>query len=196
MDAAAAFLASLEESKITTLQDAAKKPPIEILPPGMASLYGPNPGQSGQKKPGLALQQSSKPLLLEASASTTESVPASSDSNILPSTESGPSQNSAEVHAPTPISESASATNDSVAPPQSGPDPSASLVTESSDHGPPSNHDNVENQDQSAPIESVAQSNGAEGSVPLAPGTTVVAPDVARQQGTGVRAELSMIDFT
>ncbi|EPS66148.1 hypothetical protein M569_08629, partial [Genlisea aurea] len=43
-DAAAAFLASLEESKITSLQDAAKKPPIEILPPGMATLYGPNPG--------------------------------------------------------------------------------------------------------------------------------------------------------
>ncbi|MCL7038604.1 hypothetical protein MKW94_029574, partial [Papaver nudicaule] len=37
-DAAAAFLASLEEPKLTSLAEAGKKPPIEILPPGMASL--------------------------------------------------------------------------------------------------------------------------------------------------------------
>ncbi|CAA3012728.1 Hypothetical predicted protein [Olea europaea subsp. europaea] len=37
---------SLEESKLIGLQDAAKKPIIEILPLGMALLYGPNPGQS------------------------------------------------------------------------------------------------------------------------------------------------------
>ncbi|KAK6159700.1 hypothetical protein DH2020_003081 [Rehmannia glutinosa] len=49
MDAATAFLASLEESKITSLQDSAKKPPIEILPPGMASLYGPNPVSPSEK---------------------------------------------------------------------------------------------------------------------------------------------------
>ncbi|KAF3339575.1 WD repeat-containing protein 3 [Carex littledalei] len=40
-DAAAAFLASLEDPKFTTLGEAAKKPPIEILPPGMASLSAP-----------------------------------------------------------------------------------------------------------------------------------------------------------
>ncbi|KAK1276991.1 hypothetical protein QJS04_geneDACA011030 [Acorus gramineus] len=40
-DAAAAFLASLEEPKLTSLAEAAKKPPIEILPPGMASLSAP-----------------------------------------------------------------------------------------------------------------------------------------------------------
>lgn len=40
-DAAAAFLASLEDPKLTTLGEAAKKPPIEILPPGMASLSAP-----------------------------------------------------------------------------------------------------------------------------------------------------------
>ncbi|KAJ4787949.1 Transducin/WD40 repeat-like superfamily protein [Rhynchospora pubera] len=40
-DAAAAFLASLEDPKLTTLGEAAKKPPIEILPPGMASLTAP-----------------------------------------------------------------------------------------------------------------------------------------------------------
>lgn len=65
-DAASAFLASLEEGKFTSLSDAAKKPPIEILPPGMMS-----PSLASiQKKPapGLqaALQQPSKPLQLEA----------------------------------------------------------------------------------------------------------------------------------
>ncbi|XP_008791407.2 uncharacterized protein LOC103708316 isoform X2 [Phoenix dactylifera] len=40
-DAAAAFLASLEETKLTSLGEAGKKPPIEILPPGMASLSAP-----------------------------------------------------------------------------------------------------------------------------------------------------------
>ncbi|XP_042450352.1 uncharacterized protein LOC122035050 isoform X1 [Zingiber officinale] len=40
-DAAAAFLASLEDPKFTSLSDAVKKPPIEILPPGMASLSAP-----------------------------------------------------------------------------------------------------------------------------------------------------------
>ncbi|XP_038981274.1 LOW QUALITY PROTEIN: uncharacterized protein LOC103713325 [Phoenix dactylifera] len=40
-DAAAAFLASLEDTKLTSLGEAGKKPPIEILPPGMASLSAP-----------------------------------------------------------------------------------------------------------------------------------------------------------
>ncbi|RWW16888.1 hypothetical protein GW17_00019206 [Ensete ventricosum] len=40
-DAAAAFLASLEDPKFTSLAEAGKKPPIEILPPGMASLSAP-----------------------------------------------------------------------------------------------------------------------------------------------------------
>lgn len=76
MDAAAAFLASLEESKITNLQDSAKKPPVEILPPGMTSLYGPNPGS---KKPGLALhtlqKQVGNQLLLEGPTKTPQSAP-------------------------------------------------------------------------------------------------------------------------
>ena len=66
-DAAAAFFASLEEPKLTTLADASKKPPIEILPPGVPTLSSsilapkkPTPGAQG------ALQQPAKPLLLEA----------------------------------------------------------------------------------------------------------------------------------
>ncbi|KAL0384690.1 UNVERIFIED_CONTAM: hypothetical protein Sradi_2863300 [Sesamum radiatum] len=93
MDAATAFLASLEESKITSLQDSAKKPPIEILPPGMASLYGPNPGQSGPKKPGPPLQSSqlqpAKPLALEGPAVTPQNASAPAESGALPPAESG-----------------------------------------------------------------------------------------------------------
>jgi len=71
-DAAAAFLASLEEPKLTSLADAGKKPPIEILPPGMMSLNAPI---SIQKKPASAAQNSQqppdKPLALEAPPTTT-----------------------------------------------------------------------------------------------------------------------------
>lgn len=72
-DAAAAFLASLEEPKLTSLADATKKPPIEILPPGMVSLNAPI---SIQKKPAAAAQNSQQPpggklLALEAPPTTT-----------------------------------------------------------------------------------------------------------------------------
>ncbi|XP_021904755.1 LOW QUALITY PROTEIN: uncharacterized protein LOC110819751 [Carica papaya] len=70
MDAAAAFLASLEEPKLTSLAEAGKKPPIEILPPGMSSLLA---SISVQKKPPAAQssqQQPNKPLPLEAPPST------------------------------------------------------------------------------------------------------------------------------
>ncbi|KAG0462661.1 hypothetical protein HPP92_021137 [Vanilla planifolia] len=70
-DAAAAFLASLEDPKLTTLGEAPKKPPIEILPPGMPSLSAPpitikKPG-SGPSALSLNHLQQAKPLMLEAS---------------------------------------------------------------------------------------------------------------------------------
>lgn len=98
-DAAAAFLASLEGPKLTSLADAAKKPPIEILPPGMASLYGPNPGQAKPLLGKQALPQPGKPLLLEGSKTTAPigSVPAgsntaaTSESGVPPKSENGAS---------------------------------------------------------------------------------------------------------
>lgn len=67
-DAAAAFLASLEEPKLTSLAEAGKKPPIEVLPPGMPSLTAAP--ISIQKKPMPAGQNTqqlpAKPLSLEA----------------------------------------------------------------------------------------------------------------------------------
>lgn len=99
LDAAAAFLASLEESKITSLQDSAKKPPIEILPPGMASLYGPNLGQSGVKKPAPALlqQKISNQLLLEGPNEAPQNASTSLEATVgqpPPSAESCLPQNS------------------------------------------------------------------------------------------------------
>lgn len=86
-DAAAAFLASLEDPKLTTLGEAPKKPPIEILPPGMPSLSAP---PLGIKKPGsgptpLSLNQSQPtkpPLMLEApSTATPTATPGEEQSN-------------------------------------------------------------------------------------------------------------------
>ncbi|CAO1945359.1 unnamed protein product [Urochloa humidicola] len=64
-DAAAAFLASLEDPKLTSLGETEKKPPIEILPPGMPPLSAPPIviKKSGAK-PGLpnAAQASNGPI--------------------------------------------------------------------------------------------------------------------------------------
>ncbi|KAF1892265.1 hypothetical protein Lal_00036627, partial [Lupinus albus] len=72
-DATSAFLASLEEPKLTSLPEAGEKPPIEILPPGMASLNAPP--ISIQKKPASAAQNSQQqpgmPLAIEAPPTAT-----------------------------------------------------------------------------------------------------------------------------
>ncbi|CAN4108269.1 unnamed protein product [Withania somnifera] len=88
-DAAAAFLASLEGPKLTSLADAAKKPPIEILPPGMASLYGPNPGQTKPLLGKQGLPQPGKPLLLEGSKMTAPIASVPAGSNTAARSESG-----------------------------------------------------------------------------------------------------------
>lgn len=70
-DATAAILASLEEPKLTSLAEAAKKPPIEILPPGMPSLSASlamkkKPPPISQTPDQQQQQQGNKPMLLEA----------------------------------------------------------------------------------------------------------------------------------
>ncbi|KAL2513781.1 Transducin/WD40 repeat-like superfamily protein [Forsythia ovata] len=194
MDAAAAFLASLEESNLTSLQDAAKKPPIEILPPGMASLYGPNPGQSNQKKPGSAMQslqqQPGKQLLLEGSTTAQPNASTPPEPGAAPTTESDAPQNSESGAPATPESgapaapesvapaapesvappapEPAASTPDSGAPAQSEPDASVPPVSESSAPAPPDVNDKTsENQNQTAPP-SVSEPNATEESVPPA----------------------------
>ncbi|KAK4424471.1 TSET complex member tstF [Sesamum alatum] len=203
MDAAAAFLASLEESKITSLQDAAKKPPIEILPPGMASLYGPNPGQLGPKKPVPALpnsQQPGQPLLLEGSIATPQNASTSSESGAPPSTESGAQAPvTSESGAAPPPSEPATTISESGAP-QSASDSPVPPVTESSDQVSQSNNNTVDNLEQPSSTPSVPEPTGTEASAPPTSQHSVIAPDagapLSNSQGTGVRPELPMIDFT
>ncbi|CAO2170829.1 unnamed protein product [Urochloa humidicola] len=63
-DAAAAFLASLEDPKLTSLGETEKKPPIEILPPGMPLSAPPIVIKKSGAKPGLpnAAQASNGPI--------------------------------------------------------------------------------------------------------------------------------------
>ncbi|XP_068665069.1 uncharacterized protein [Aristolochia californica] len=88
-DATAAFLASLEAPMLTSLAEAGKKPPIEILPPGMPSLAAT---MAIQKKPPPALQgspqQPNVPLQLEAPP--TSAPPTSSPPVPAPPTSSPP----------------------------------------------------------------------------------------------------------
>nr|GMD87232.1 G-protein beta subunit-like protein (contains WD40 repeats) [Ipomoea batatas] len=88
-DATSAFLASLEEPKLTSLIDAAKKHPIEILPPGMASLYGPNPGQT-KAPPGKQgmLQQLGKQII-EGSKTSQPNATSSAENGTATVSESG-----------------------------------------------------------------------------------------------------------
>ncbi|XP_076951083.1 uncharacterized protein LOC143624251 [Bidens hawaiensis] len=93
-DAASAFLASLEEPKLTSLADAAKKPPIEILPPGMPSIDAPLPGIQKKTGPTLqgTLQQPPKPLQIEGPTAESVAAPppaAESGAEPPPASESG-----------------------------------------------------------------------------------------------------------
>lgn len=129
MDAAAAFLASLEEPKLTNLAEAGKKPPIEILPPGMPSLSA---FITSQKKPGPSTQSSqqqpSKPLQLEAppaanSEPATTSTPASTTATTP---ENAPPSSTPDVENAQPPSEASEAygsVNDKAPIPSSGSNP-------------------------------------------------------------------------
>ncbi|KAK8655133.1 hypothetical protein V6N13_107723 [Hibiscus sabdariffa] len=112
-DATAAFLASLEEPKLTSLSEAGKKPPIEILPPGMSALSASiiikkKPAQVTQTS-----QQQSKPLALEAPppsgpAETPIGAPPSDAPAAEPGTSIGAPPSDAPAAVPgTPIGEAA-----------------------------------------------------------------------------------------
>ncbi|PWA64584.1 transducin/WD40 repeat-like superfamily protein [Artemisia annua] len=85
-DAASAFLASLEEPKLTSLADAAKKPPIEILPPGMPSIDAPLPGIQKKTMPAVpgSLQQPAKPLQIEGPPPESAAPPPTAESGATP----------------------------------------------------------------------------------------------------------------
>ncbi|CAK9141050.1 unnamed protein product [Ilex paraguariensis] len=197
-DAAAAFLASLEESKLTSLAEAGKKPPIEILPPGMASLYGPNPGQ---KKPGPAItgsQQQGKQLLIDgpvatpggASPPSDTSAPPTSDSVVPPTSESSvpPSSDSG---APSTLELNTQAPSESTAPVTS--DTSAPVPSESSE---PTSNNQDPNSSSASVSDPVVQGDSVQ-TVPTSNTTpTDAPPQLPASQAPTAPAALPMIDFT
>ncbi|XP_010241186.1 PREDICTED: uncharacterized protein LOC104585868 [Nelumbo nucifera] len=118
-DATAAFLSSLEEPKLTSLAEAGKKAPIEILPPGMLSLSNPI---SLPKKPAPATQgsqqQPGKPMLLEAPPLAAP--PVSAPVSLAISDPVGP-----------PSATPSSSLSDPIAPPESTSEPVASTPASS-----------------------------------------------------------------
>ncbi|CAL1414131.1 unnamed protein product [Linum trigynum] len=132
-DAAAAFLASLEEPKFTSLADAGKKPPIEILPPGMPSLTGlittqkkPAPGTLGAQK-----QQTppSQPLQIEAPPTTTPEPGATPANTAAPPTDGAP--------AATPEQQAAVAPSETSEPPAADGQDAATISSSSASNPDP-----------------------------------------------------------
>ncbi|GJS63225.1 transducin/WD40 repeat-like superfamily protein [Tanacetum coccineum] len=109
-DAASAFLASLEDPKLTSLADAAKKPPIEILPPGMPSIDAPLPGIQKKTVPAVpgSLQQPAKPLQIEGPPPESAAPPPTAESGATPTegTDDPPSTAESESGVPPPTAES------------------------------------------------------------------------------------------
>lgn len=214
MDAADAFLASLQQSSISSLQDSAKKPPIEILPPGMASLYGPNPGQSTSKKPlpvpaTPVLTSQPQQLLLEGPTPTPTPSESSEPGAAVspPKTEPGAAVNPPKtelgaVENP-PTSEPASTDSKPDGGTQSeATDASVERVTESDD-GPtelqPSDQEPLENEEQSSLATSVSDVIQGKAPPESEDNSVIVTHDASQQsndKGTEADAEISMIDFT
>ncbi|KAG9448062.1 hypothetical protein H6P81_014190 [Aristolochia fimbriata] len=167
-DATAAFLASLEAPKLTSLAEAAKKPPIEILPPGMPSLAAT---MAIQKKPPPALQgspqQPSAPLQLEAppgSAPPTSGPPMSSPPTLgteAPQTSTSPSGSVQPPATPDP--------HDSAA----GTDPPSTTGASDQPGAPPVSDTNAPPKPINDPLAPPPAGD------PLAPATPVGVPDAA-----------------
>ena len=165
-DATAAFLASLEEPKLTSLAEAGKKPPIEILPPGMMSLDAP---MSIQKKPASAAQNSQqppgKPLALEAPPTTTATPESATPTQQPESTPPAPASDP-------PPSES---TSDSKPAPEAAPSQPESDETKVDNAGPTS--PSVADGDQIASVETVQAVSPSNPAPPEAPSPVAEAPE-------------------
>lgn len=175
IDAASAFLASLEEPKLTSLAEAGKKPPIEILPPGMPSLSALittqkklTPGiQSSQQKP-LQLEgpPTATPEAVIVSAATTATSEAPENASAATTTTSAATEN---------------------APPSTTPEAGSSpLPSEASkptvdDKAPTSSPGS--NSDQIAPVESIPETIASDLALP---------PQIPDNQGASVPASTTL----
>ncbi|KAI4999444.1 hypothetical protein ZWY2020_004033 [Hordeum vulgare] len=117
-DAAAAFLASLEDPKLTSLGETEKKPPIEILPPGMPPLSAP---------PIIIKKAAAKPGLANASQTLNAGppAPAQSTDEVKPS-EATAAPDNVEATAATSNAEATEAPGTAEATEASVPDPTSS----------------------------------------------------------------------
>ncbi|XP_019440649.1 PREDICTED: proteoglycan 4-like [Lupinus angustifolius] len=173
-DATAAFLASLEEPKLTSLADAGKKPPIEILPPGMASLNAPP--ITIQKKPGSAAQNSQqpgKPLAIEAPPTAT-TVPESATQTQQPEATGAPVP---DPSLPEATSDSTSVPEDAPPKPESGEtvvDNGHPTPASASDGTPTVNGETVQAEPASNPSPPEVPSPVVEAPEANAPNTTTV----------------------
>ncbi|THU65057.1 hypothetical protein C4D60_Mb01t33120 [Musa balbisiana] len=104
-DAAAAFFASLKEPKFTSLAEAGKKPPIEILPPGMASLSAP-PITIGKKSAATTTTSATALQGPSAAAQTTPPAPIQSDPTTMPDTSNSQTDKPLMLEAPPPVDQS------------------------------------------------------------------------------------------
>ncbi|EOA19694.1 hypothetical protein CARUB_v10003471mg [Capsella rubella] len=181
-DAASAFLASLEDPKLTSLSDASKKPPIEILPPGMSSIFA---SISAPKKPlltqktsqqeptkPLALEEPAKPLAIEAPPSSepaqTESAPETAAVAESPAPETEGVADSAEPETAA-IAESPAPVDEPVTETVSEPSPVEKEETSLEEKSDPSSTPTIET---AAPTEDTSQTTPPPESVTTTPPET------------------------
>lgn len=175
IDAASAFLASLEEPKLTSLAEAGKKPPIEILPPGMPSLSALittqkklTPGiQSSQQKP-LQLEgpPTATPEAVTVSAATTATSEAPENASAATTTTSAATEN--EPPSTTPEA-------------GSSPLPSEASKPTVDDKAPTSSPGS--NSEQIAPVESIPETIASDLALP---------PQIPDNQGASVPASTTL----
>lgn len=164
-DATAAFLASLEDPKLPSLGDTDRKPPIEILPPGMSSL---SLSISAPKKPlpapKASQQEPGKPLLLGAPPTTapingaTPPPASSGDSSVPPPVDS--SQPGAPATEDSSQPEAAPSTES--AQPEAPPPDSSQAGEESAETGAPSSEISEQPKPEESPTVNSTQVDSSE----------------------------------
>lgn len=175
IDAASTFLASLEEPKLTSLTEAGKKPPIEILPPGMPSLSAlittqkkPTPGiQSSQQKP-LQLEgpPTATPEAVTVSAATTATSEAPENASAATTTTSAATENA-------PPSTT----------PEAGSSPLPSEASKPTDDDKAPTSSPGSNSDQIAPVEGIPETIASDSALP---------PQIPDNQGESVPASTAL----
>uniref|UniRef100_M8BSY2 Uncharacterized protein n=1 Tax=Aegilops tauschii TaxID=37682 RepID=M8BSY2_AEGTA len=158
-DAAAAFLASLEDPKLTSLGETEKKPPIEILPPGMPPLSAP---------PIIIKKAAAKPGLPNAAPTPTAGAPMNQGTPMAQGT---PMNHSTPMAQGTPVAQGAPMAQAPPAPAQSTDEVKPSEATTAPD--------NVEATAATSNAEATAAPGTAEATEAPVPGPTSSSPDAA-----------------